>query len=43
MHITSVTLNCVVTANAEQTPSICKAIGLLSNKGLKTTSLALVI
>ena len=31
--ITTAVFNCVVTANAEQIPKICNAIGLLSTTG----------
>ncbi|MNE75404.1 hypothetical protein D3C80_1715600 [compost metagenome] len=39
MVITTAVSSLVVTASAEQTPSTCKAIGLLSNNGPKRTRL----
>ena len=39
MHMVTVVLRLLVTANAEQIPSICKAIGLLSMTGPNNTFL----
>ena len=38
IHMTAATLICVVTASAEQIPSICKPIGLLLKIGFNRIS-----